>query len=302
MTEYPTFPDFKPLGLEDRESVRRRIWDYQPTTSELTFANLFIWRTYYRFQWCLLEDCLLILADSKENGLFAMTPVGPAPRRDVTYHLLSWLRDAKGVADPFIDRADERLVHELEGDAAFASEPLREHFDYVYKSQDLISLEGRDYHGKRNHIYQFQRSHEFSYSPLTPAYRDDCIELAELWCKMRQCQDDMSLIHEFEGIQDTLRNFDALGIDGGVILIDEQVEAFGLGERLNEQTAVIHIEKANPNYRNIYAVINQQFAEHRWGDTAYINREQDLGIAGLRKAKMSYQPDHLEKKYRVHLV
>ncbi len=302
MSDYPTFPDFKPITLENRDFVRKRLWDYQPTTSELTFAGLFIWRTYYNFQWAVLDDWLVVLAEGEEDGLYFLPPIGPPSREDVTRKLLHWMRDERGVDDPFIGRADMRLARELEGVEGFILEPLRDHFDYVYRSEDLISLEGRDYHRKRNHIHQFERRHDYSYSPITPKYRDDCIELAELWCRMRQCEDDMSLMHEFNGIQDTLRHYDDLRIDGGVILVEGEVQAFALGELLNEETAVVHIEKANPDFRSIYPVINQQFAEHRWDETTYINREQDLGISGLRKAKESYYPHHMEKKYRVHLM
>ena len=123
------------------------------------------------------------------------------------------------------------------------------------------------------------------------------MEVAEKWCKIRRCEDDMNLLSESEAVRESLVHFPVLKIDGGVILIDGKVEAFTLGELLNDQTAVVHIEKANPENPGLYAMINQQFCENRWRDLLYINREQDLGEPGLRKAKLSYYPDHFVESF-----
>jgi len=123
------------------------------------------------------------------------------------------------------------------------------------------------------------------------------LEVAEKWCKIRRCEDDMNLLSESEVVRESLVHFPVLKIDGGVILIDGKVEAFTLGELLNDQTAVVHIEKANPENPGLYAMINQQFCENRWRDLLYINREQDLGEPGLRKAKLSYYPDHFVESF-----
>jgi hypothetical protein len=302
MTTYPTFPDFKPLVLEDRDTLHQRLWQYQPNTSELTFINLFIWREYYNFHWSVVGDCLLIVADREEEP-FALQPIGPSPRGAAARDLLYWLRDTRGVASPSIERADQRLADELQGCGEFVIEPVRAHFDYVYRSEDLGSLAGRKYSKKRNHINQFLRSYAFTYAPITPSLTDDCLALAEVWCEQRLCEDDISLLHEFRGIRDALDNFDALQLEGGAILVDGKVQAFSLGEILNETTAVVHIEKANPEFKGIYPMITQQFSEQRWqGKVDYINREQDLGDPGLRQAKESYFPDHLVEKYSVRLA
>ncbi|HDM75292.1 MAG TPA: DUF2156 domain-containing protein [Deltaproteobacteria bacterium] len=124
-----------------------------------------------------------------------------------------------------------------------------------------------------------------------------CLEVAEKWCKIRRCEDDMNLLSESEAVRESLVHFPVLKIDGGVTLIDGKVEAFTLGELLNEQRAVVHIEKANSENPGLYAMINQQFCENRWRDLLYINREQDLGEPGLRKAKLSYYPDHLVESF-----
>lgn len=106
---------------------------------------------------------------------------------------------------------------------------------------------------------------------------------------------------EWGAIEEALKNFIALEMQGGVILIEGEVEAFTLGELLNKDTAVVHIEKANPEIRGLYALINQQFCEQAWGKVPFINREQDLGEPGLRTAKLSYNPIRLVEKYRIRL-
>jgi len=302
MTTYPTFPDFRPFTLADRDILHQRLWQYQPNTSELTFINLFIWREYYNLQWSINGDCLLLVADLEEKS-FAFQPVGLASRTGVLRDVLYWLRDARGVASPSVERADRRLADELQGTKEFVVEPARAHFDYVYRSEDLGSLAGRKYSKKRNHINQFIRSYAFTYAPITPSLTDDCLALAEVWCEQRLCEDDISLLHEFRGIRDALKSFAALELEGGAIVVDGNVQAFSLGEMMNETTAVVHIEKANPEFKGIYPMITQQFSEQRWqGKVAYINREQDLGDPGLRQAKESYYPDHLVEKFSVRLA
>jgi hypothetical protein len=118
---------------------------------------------------------------------------------------------------------------------------------------------------------------------------------------LRRCAEDLSLGGEWDATREALRHFDRLDIKGGAILIDGKVEAFALGEHLNETTAVVHIEKANMEIRGLYAAINQCFCEKQWADTPFVNREQDLGEPGLREAKLSYNPDHLVAKFRVRL-
>lgn len=107
---------------------------------------------------------------------------------------------------------------------------------------------------------------------------------------------------EWEAIKKLLQHVERLQVQGGTILIDGKVEAFTIGERLNQTTAVVHIEKANPKIPGLYSVINQQFCEHAWKDIPYINREQDLGDEGLRRAKLSYHPDRLIEKYRIEIA
>ncbi len=298
----PIFPRFKPLELADRDLLGKILWDYQPETSELTFTNLFMWQAHYGYAWCLHQDRLLVISRNGAGMSWALPPVGPPPRREICLELLTWLRYEQGQSTPRIERADQRLVAELTGEATLVVEAARDHFDYFYRSGELIQLAGAPYHAKRNHINSFEREFSYRYEPLGPQHLSACLDMAERWCQFRRCDEDQNLIGEHDAIVRALRHFATLEVQGGVILVHDQVEAFTFGELLNRATAVIHIEKANPEMRGLYALINQQFCQHAWAQVPFINREQDLGEPGLRVAKMSYHPQRLVEKYRIALV
>ena len=302
MAQLPEFPEFKPVQLEDRGFIQEILNIYKPQTSEWTFGNLFIWRLHYGFQWSMFRGWLLLLCTADGDESYALQPIGPPSRLQLVRMLLQWLGEEKPDKNPRIERADQRLVSELNGVSDLLIEPTRDHFDYVYRTEDLIQLAGRKYHSKRNHVNQFLRSHSFSYAPLGDEHLKECLDLTETWCQWHRCEEDMNLLDEWEAVRQALGNFRALKLRGGVILMEGRVEAYTLGEMLNDQTALVHIEKANPEIKGLYAMINQQFCEKTWRNVSYINREQDLGEEGLRRAKLSYYPDHLEEKFRISLI
>ena len=117
-----------------------------------------MWQPHYGYQWCLDRDRLLVVSTTTGRPVWALPPVGPPPRADLCRQVLEWLRDEQGVADPAIERADPRLAAELEGQPDFVVEPTRDHFDYVYRSADLMELTGSQYHTQRNHVNSFNRS------------------------------------------------------------------------------------------------------------------------------------------------
>jgi uncharacterized protein len=296
-----TFPEFKILELQDKQIFREFLKEYKPETSELTFTNLFIWRSHYRFHWSLYKDWLVIVSLGGEFGTFAMEPVGPSPRDEITRMILDWMRDEKKENKPRIERADERITSEIGGVKGVTIEPTRDHFDYVYLRDDLVNLAGNKYRSKRNHINQLLRTYSYQYSDLAPDHIQDCIELQEKWCMLRRCEDDLNLLGEWDAVKEILNCYESLDVQGGVVTIENKVMAFTIGQMLNDNTAVVHIEKADPDIPGLYPVINQQFCENNWKNTRYINREQDLGMPGLREAKLSYYPDHMVKKFRITL-
>ncbi|NLI98030.1 DUF2156 domain-containing protein [bacterium] len=298
---YPEFPAFKPLNIEDREFISSLLKDYKPVTSELSFTNFYIWRENYKFQWSVYSGNLLISARSESGELYGFPPVGFGPKTEAVLMFFRWMQEL-GIENPRIERADLRLVDELRDSPLFEISPQRHHFDYVYLREALATLPGNKYHSKKNHINAFKKNYEFRFEQLGLRHIKSCLDMAETWCTLRRCEDDLSLMEEWNAVREALMNYENLNLVGGVITIDGKVEAFSLGEFLNESTVVVHIEKANAEIRGLYALINQQCAEHVWGNALFINREQDLGDDGLRQAKLSYHPEKLIEKYSIKMA
>jgi len=295
MVAPPSYPDFKPLDLEDRERIISIFRASPPITSELTFTNLFMWRNHYRFRWCTAGASLLVAADPPGAQPFALPPVGGDDLTVAFRLLVEHLQ--RLTALPEIRRVPGDLARRYAEPLGLDAEEDRAHSDYVYRTESLVALSGRKYHSKRNHINQFSRTYAYRYEPLTAALIGACLELQEEWCRLRECVDHEGLLSEEHAIHEALRHFHELDCSGAAIVVGGRVVAFSLGEPLSPDTAVIHVEKANPEYPGSYAVINQEFCRHSWSAYTYINREQDLGNEGLRQAKLSYYPDHLVTKF-----
>ena len=295
----PKFPQFKDLTLEDKPLFDQVFNQFPPQISEFTFTNLFIWRHAYQIKISRLQNFLCLLSEQRESSFF-FPPIGEGDVIECYQSLLQYL-GGKGTL-PKIVRVPEAAVEQMDWKTSGMKAELdRSQCDYVYLTQDLIELKGRKYHRKRNHIKQFQEKYSYQYIPLTPEWIPQCLQLETEWCDLRHCEASPGLLNESVAIKEAFTHFEELGVKGGAILINGKVEAFTLGDPLNSETVVIHIEKANPAYEGLYPTINQAFLENQWSGYTYVNREQDLGEEGLRKAKESYFPHHLVNKYVVTL-
>ena len=162
--------------------------------------------------------------------------------------------------------------------------------DYVYDSEKLMTLAGKKLHGKRNHINKFKSLYEdWSYEQLNDDNVEECFQMALKWRTQNGCDEDMEENAEMCVTLNSLRLYKELGLIGGVLRAEGNIVAFTIGEPMCEDTFVVHIEKAFADVDGAYPMINQQFVQHECTDYAYINREDDAGSAGLRKAKLSYQ-------------
>jgi hypothetical protein len=293
----PEFPEFKDLALENKALLAHLFTRFPPVISEFTFTNLLIWRLCYQIKITRFQKFLCLLSDRGESSFF-FPPIGEGDVIKCYQSLLQHL-GGKGIT-PQIVRVPEATVAPFDWKASgMKAELNRNQCDYVYLVQDLIELKGRKYHRKRNHIKQFQEKYAYQYISLTPEWVPSCLQLESEWCDLRHCEAIPGLMNESLAIKEAFTHFEELGVKGGAILINGKVEAFTLGDPLNPETIVIHIEKANPAYEGLYPTINQAFLEHQWSGYTYVNREQDLGEEGLRKAKESYFPHHMVNKYAI---
>jgi hypothetical protein len=290
-----TMTDFKPIEIQDKPLFDGFLRQDRPRISELTFTNLFIWRKHHQPTWLERDNCILIIFHPQKGQPYGLSPFGPGDKKGALDVLCKEI--AKQTPEVRICRVGEEFVTNHVDPVKYDVLPDRDNSDYIYLAKDLINLSGNKYHRKKNHLNQFIKNYAFEYRALDAELVKRVLGMQESWCQIRECVEKPDLLAEDFAVHEALIHYEELGYQGGAILINSVVEAFALGEPLNEDTAVIHIEKANPDIPGLYAAINQLFCLNAWSEVAYINREQDLGVEGLRKAKESYYPHHMVNKY-----
>lgn len=289
--------EFVPVEINHTSHFKKIIDKFPPQFSEHTFTNIFIWRNHYSFRWAKVDNCILLLAKDDKGSPYFFAPFGMP--QNPTEFFLECLEYLKPISpNPRIERVPSYLLTDIETKELVIL-PDRDQFDYVYRASDLAHLAGRNYHAKKNNLNKFLKKYSWSYERITAETVQECLQLEEEWCDFRQCSADKGLSDEMNAIRDALLNMDILGIIGGAIRVNGKIEAFSLGEPLNKDTAVIHIEKANPQIEGLYTAINYFFVRHEFMSFAFINREQDLGLEGLRKAKESYHPVKMVEKFTI---
>ena len=267
---------------------------FPPEISEQTYSNLFCWRTsrpiYIAERDATLVFLVSTITDKKRKFLLFGPPVGKLSLEQVFEELQGILAGAirlpAAIADPLLNRG-----------YTVRTDP--ENWDYVYRVQDLAVLSGRGYAKKRNQIKKCLQQYDCRYEPMTDKLIPECMTMQEQWCTARSCSRDPGLCSEFQAIHEMFNNFQELGLIGGCIRVGGAIQAFAVGELLHPGTAVIHFEKAMADIHGLGQLINKWFALHGLGDFDFVNREQDLGIPGLRQAKKSYHPHHFVEKVTI---
>lgn len=292
--------DFKPLTLEDKVIFDKYLKPYNFLTCEYSFTNLFIWRNGLDIQYTLYKDALIIKKKDFYGDYHFMQPIGYAKEnlKEIVDTLES-IKTNTNLKTLFKD-AETPFVNDLKaiyGDK-FSIEEDRANFDYIYESSKLISLSGKKLHSKKNHYNNFIKNNNFYAEEINKNNIEDCIKAACEWCKINDCKGYLK--YELKAIKELLLNKEKLDFIGLAVYVSDALSAFTIGEKINENMAIIHIEKADAEINGLYTYINKYFIENYFSDIPYINREQDLGKEGLRKAKLSYQPFKLEPKYSVY--
>jgi hypothetical protein len=290
--------NLKMLSIEDKPIFDDFFRSDPPEASEYTFTNLFMWRKKYHPSWTVIDNCLVIIMNPNNEKSFGLFPMGLGDKRSALRNLKNLLIEFSGQS--VISRVESRMVNRFVDGSEFEIDFDRDNSDYVYLAEHLRSLPGNRYHKKKNHLNRFKKKWGYRFLCFDEPLIENVLQLQEDWCEFKDCNGSTDLIYEDQAVLEALKNYRVLGFKGGAILIDGKVEAFSFGEMLNPETAVIHIEKANPEIPELYTAINQMFAMNVWSESKFINREQDLGLTGLRKAKESYYPDHMVEKCVLH--
>lgn len=292
---------FKPIELEDRETVLRYTLRSQRRNCDLSFANLYGWRFLYRTELAEL-DGFLLFRFYVDGELAYMMPVGEGNFSSAVEALME---DAQTEGAAFrmlgvcVDMR-EQLEEAFPERFVFTSD--RDYADYIYLRSDLAGLRGKKYQPKRNHINKFKASYSaYEYKPLAPELISECLRLEAQWCRANNCAENEALVAERKFMTRVLEHMADLDLLGGVLYVDERIVAFTFGAPINQETFDVCVEKADVDIEGAYPMINCEFANHIPESFIYVNREEDLGLEGLRKAKLSYQPETILEKYIVTL-
>lgn len=289
---------FKRVELSDRKKAREILEKSNFRGCEYTFGNNFVWRNIYNVEVCFAEGFYFCKQGENKNIRFTF-PTGNGDIRRAVELLKEYTRE-RGVPLRLTANKDvtQRLT-EIYPDAKAILD--RDICDYVYLAEDLENLAGKKYHGKRNHLNRFYEN-DWSFEPLTVGNIAECKAMNERWraenldkCGVAEVEE--SKREELCIVECSFKHYDELGYMGGVLRVNGEVQAFTFGERSSEDCFVVHVEKALRQYQGAYAAVNREFVKSLGGRYKYINREDDTGSEGLRKAKLSYHPIFLEEKF-----
>jgi hypothetical protein len=296
----------KPIELIDKTLFDNYFQRYSPEISEFSFTNLFMWRNYYNFLHVEVKNHLILFShdylkkrkkpinSESMDYLYFFPPIGPNPE-DIIIELFENFEYME------IHRVPEELCKKLTDLEKFSELELeyiedRNNWDYAYNKEEILNLAGNKYRQNRRWLQKFLDNYNYDFQLLTVDLVEKSKELQLEWCILRACTEDESLEAEQEAIYEALNNFERLGFSGGLLCVDDKCVAYTLGEMLNNKTMVIHIEKAHMEYEGAYQAINNFFLKNCCSNAICVNREQDLGIVGLRRAKESYKPIKMIKK------
>ena len=263
------------------------------------FGTYFVWSECYGTKIHMDEKFALIKTDKEDlNYCF---PVGKLSDEELKKAIHYMMKDCKNNnrGEFKISRLNKEDVESLKRimPGKFEINETRDRFEYIYNSEDLANLKGKKYHGKRNHISKFKNLYDWSYEKIIPERKEIYLKFFEKWFEKNSEKEGKDFIEEFKAIKKSFENYEKLEFEGGAILVDGQIVACTIGEKINHENFVVHFEKAFTEFEGAYTIVNQEFSKTLEKRFKFINREEDLGIEGLRKAKLSYKPFLLLEKY-----
>ncbi|MCX0380418.1 phosphatidylglycerol lysyltransferase domain-containing protein [Clostridium perfringens] len=298
---------FKKITLKDKYLYYKYIDKNKFLSCEYSFATLFMWKEFNNIEYDILNNIFIIKKYDNNNGDFFMEPLGDIDDSDLI-NLINHLE--------LIRKEEERkwlfgdvsigVLNRLKGiykeDLIFEEEV--NNFDYVYDFNDLINLSGRKFRKKRNKYNQFIKNYnyktEFFKSFLDNKEKKECLEFLDKWYLENKQKDD-EFLAEINGTRNLINYLGELDLDLIKLYVDNKLIGISIGEKFNDSTYIVHVEKCLKEFNGAYAFINNEILKNSFLDLKYVNREEDLGVLGLRKSKMSYNPKFLERKYLVKI-
>lgn len=288
--------EFHTLSLADREAYQAVSLRSGRRNCNFTFANLIGWQFWFQTEVCILPDAVVLRFHLDGAPAYMLCMAGTP-----SCELLQALCEDSGHRLTLLGLEDDAAL-QLQQNACregiiITVEPRRNQYDYLYRRADLAALAGGKLKAKRNHVNKFRSEHpDFVYRPLEPALFDECRRLTALWQEESHHDNPDygdTLAAEHRAMENVFAHWDELGMVGGSIFVDGAMVAFTYGSLVTDDTLDVCVEKADRTVDGAFSIINQQFAAHLPESILYLNREEDMGLPGLRKAKLSYHPDIL---------
>lgn len=281
--------EFRQVKLEDKELIDSYIKKQNSKNCSISFANIYLWEPHYKVTYTEVED-MLVFRSNGDQPSFSY-PIGGSDVKKAIDFMMEYCKEMNLEFKMYGVTEEQFSVIEELYPGQFQVEYSRDEANYVYETEKLINLSGKKYHGKKNHINKFKRLYpDWQYEDITDENLEECIEMAYGWRKENDCDTDELKKVEFCVSLNALKKLKELDLIGGLIRAEGKVVAITVGEALTHDTFVIHIEKAYADVDGAYPMINREFLAHHASDYMYVNREEDTGAEGLRKAKLSYKP------------
>ena len=286
--------DFKKIGLSDKSVFDDFYSRFPPNHSSDLFTTIISWEEYIEYRFVVLENCLFLLSQTKKELQFRV-PIGSFQTK--LFDQVIALAKKEQASIGFIKSPEKLLISEHYPSLTLVED--RDFFDYVYRASDLATLPGTTYAKIRNRLNKFIKTTPYTTEDITNDNMDEVSEFLHRWCLWKDCASDEVLENERKAIVYSMAHFFELGLSGIALRINGVIEAISVFEQMNKDTAVVHFEKGSPDYDGVYKAINMETAKRLQPKVAFIDREEDLGIPGLRKAKLSYHPHHFIEVYHI---
>lgn len=285
--------NFESFSLTHKKEFDRFFRDQHTVSADSVFTNLALWRFDRNIQVAISDGFLVI--KSTQNGLDPMLhfPIGNG-KKDLIINRLKSQFEKLTFKAVNSEQKEELINLKI---ANFTAIHTPQHSDYLYNISDLIDLKGRAYHSKKNFVNRFLANYRSSYENLTAQNQNELIAFVKNWFVNAPYKSDA----ECRGIVDLIENFELFNVRIGILRADEKIAAFAISEELSNQMVVVHVEKADPSFQGSYQAINKIHLEAEWSGKKIVNREEDLGLEGLKKAKLSYHPVGFVEKYILSL-
>ncbi len=289
--------EFRSINANDFEKFNKYRMLDKTNASEGAFATMFIWNRYYNLEVAENGEFLFLRFNIKNKAPSYFFPIGSGNLEKAIDELSRYASSKEEkLAFRLVSCENAEKLKRING-KRFNFTEGRDCFDYVYLTEKMISLSGKKLHSKKNHLNYFLNNYDYEYVEVAdPSLLHECANKAYEWVNAKTKNKNP---FEMGAMESYFRYYFRFNQKGAVIKVNGEIVAMSFGEKLNDDTALIQVELADENYRGSYQAINRFFCENEWKDLKYVNREEDMGIEGLRRAKESYQPEFLVEKFYI---